>query len=110
MQETFNITPIVQIMIMAVTILCSAYLIPFIKSKISAEDFNRIQLMVKTAVEAAEQIYQQSGMGETKKQYVVQWLADRGIKLDPDAVDAIIESTVCELNNRKDDSNEQNSK
>lgn len=47
---------------------------------------------------AAEQIYRGSGRGEEKKAYVLNWLAEHGITLDEERIDALIEAAVYELN------------
>lgn len=57
-----------------------------------------INAWVKIAVTAAEQIYRGSGRGEEKKAYVLNWLAEHGITLDEERIDALIEAAVYELN------------
>ena len=37
-------------------------------------------------------------MGEKKKQYVLDFLADKGFTLDPNSINAMIEAAVKELN------------
>ena len=94
----FNITPIIQCVIIVLVILGSAYGLPFLKSKMSVEKFNELYGYIVIAVKAAEQIFAGSGRGAEKKNYVLQWLNDRGITYDVDKVDAMIESAVYELN------------
>ena len=43
---------------------------------------------------AAEQIYRGPGRGEEKKRYVIDLLRARGIMVDPDALEAVIEAEV----------------
>lgn len=45
----------------------SAFLIPYIKSKVSAEQLDAIKFWVNIAVEAAEMIYAGTGRGEFPK-------------------------------------------
>ena len=40
-------------------------------------------------------------MGEVKKEYVLEFLKKRGITMDIDSVDALIESEVYKLNSSK---------
>lgn len=77
--------------------LITMYVIPWIKTKVSAEELTEIIKWVKIAVQAAEMIYKESGMGEAKKAYVKTFLEDKGIKYDERQIDSMIESAVLEL-------------
>lgn len=92
-----DITPIVNAVIALVAAVISVFLIPWIKGKIETEKLNQIMSWVTIAVEAAEQIYRESGMGAKKKAYVLDFLAKKGITLDVDSIDAMIESAVLDL-------------
>ena len=61
-------------------------------------EFNRLFPNLDHLFAAAEQIFAGSGRGEEKKEYVVQWLKDRGITVDAEKIDAMIEAAVYELN------------
>ena len=76
----------------------TAVVIPYIKSRTTAQQQAEINAWVKIAVTAAEQIYRGSGRGEEKKAYVLNWLAEHGITLDEERIDALIEAAVYELN------------
>lgn len=95
----FDITPILELIILIGLTLITTKLIPFIKSKTTTEQQKEIIFWVQTAVSAAEQIFSGDGRGAEKKQYVTNWLAEHGIKVDTKALDAMIESAVYELNN-----------
>lgn len=95
----FDITPIIEAVAALVAVIITAVVIPYIKSKTTTQQQAQINAWVKIAVAAAEQIYKGSGRGEEKKEYVINWLEDRGFTLDEDEVDALIESAVYELNN-----------
>lgn len=75
----------------------SAFLIPYIKSKVSAEQLDAIKFWVNIAVEAAEMIYTGTGRGQEKKAYVVKLLNSKGFTLNPEEIDSIIEAAVLEL-------------
>lgn len=77
--------------------LVTMYVIPWIKTKVSAEELTEIIKWVKIAVQAAEMIYKESGMGEAKKAYVQTFLEDKGIRYDERQIDSMIESAVLEL-------------
>ena len=94
---SFDITPIVEAVVAIVCAVVTCVLIPYIKSKTTAEQQAEINAWVKIAVSAAEQIYAGSGRGEEKKAYVVEWLRSHGVTLDTEKLDAMIEAAVYEL-------------
>ena len=71
-------------------------LIPWIKERVGADKLKKWQAYVEIAVKAAEQLYN-ANEGAEKKAYVLQYLAERGIKFDSDTVDKMIESAVLTL-------------
>ena len=93
-----DLTPIVNAVIALIAAIITTFLIPWIKSKIDAAKLAQIVEWVGIAVRAAEQIYNESGMGEKKKQYVLDFLADEGFTLDPNSINAMIEAAVKNLN------------
>ena len=93
-----DLTPIVNAVIALIASIITTFLIPWIKSKIDAAKLAQIIEWVGIAVRAAEQIYNESGMGEKKKQYVLDFLADKGFTLDPNSINAMIEAAVKNLN------------
>ena len=93
-----DLTPIVNAVITLIAAIVTTFLIPWIKSKIDAAKLAQIVEWVGIAVRAAEQIYNESGMGEKKKQYVLDFLADKGFTLDSNSINAMIEAAVKELN------------
>lgn len=94
---TFDITPIVEAVAAALCAVVTCVLVPYIKSKTTAEQQKEINAWVKIAVSAAEQIYVGSGRGEEKKAYVLEWLRAHGVTLDDEKLDAMIEAAVYEL-------------
>ncbi len=95
----FDITVIVEAVFALIAAIITAIVIPYIKSKTSTAQQEEINAWVKIAVAAAEQIYDGQGRGEEKKAYVVAWLRERGITLDTEKLDAMIEAAVYELTN-----------
>ena len=93
-----DLTPIVNAVITLIAAIVTTFLIPWIKSKIDAAKLAQIVEWVGIAVRAAEQIYNESGMGEKKKQYVLDFLADKGFTIDPNSINAMIEAAVKNLN------------
>ena len=94
----YDITLIFEAVAALIAALITAFVIPYIKSKTTAEQQKEINAWVKIAVAAAEQIYVGSGRGEEKKAYVIDWLRNHGITVDEEKLDALIEAAVYELN------------
>lgn len=92
-----DLTEIVKAVITLILALISAYLVPYIKTKVDAGKFEKIKAWVKVAVEAAEMIYVGTGRGEEKKAYVLEFLKSKGFTLDMTSIDNLIESAVLEL-------------
>lgn len=92
-----DITFVIEALIALVSAIITAFVVPYIKSRTTAAQQEQLQGWVKIAVAAAEQIYTGSGRGSEKKAYVVEWLTERGLTVDTDKVDALIESAVYEL-------------
>ena len=89
------------VIVEAVLTLCiaavSAFVIPWLKRKVSAEKLAEVSEWVQIAVTAAEQIYDGPGRGAEKKAYVLDWLNKQGITIDADKLDAMIEAAVHEI-------------
>lgn len=77
----------------------TAFLIPYLKEKIGEKRFTEVSRWVSVAVTAAEQIYKGSGRGEEKKAYVLEFLNSKGLTVDMDALDKMIESAVYAMKN-----------
>lgn len=92
-----DITSIVNAVIALLAAVVSTFLVPWIKGKVEAQKLEKIMDWVTIAVSAAEQIYKESGIGEKKKQYVLDFLEDKGLTVDINSVDAMIEAAVYGL-------------
>ncbi len=90
------------ILISLTGVLVTYLLIPYIKSKTTEKQREDIMFWVKVAVNAAEQIYKEKGNGKLKKEYVVKFLNDIGIKISEFELDVLIESAVLELDKIKE--------
>ena len=89
-------TQIISAVIALISALVSAFLIPWIKTKIDADKLQEIKTYVDIGVKAAEQLYDATD-GAAKKAYVIQFLAGKGIKFDSETVDKLIEAAVLQL-------------
>ena len=95
----FDITTIIEAVFALIAVVVTAIVIPFIKSKTTEAQQQTINSWVRIAVTAAEQIYVGSDRGAEKKAHVIAFLKSKGITLDVESVDAMIESAVYELTN-----------
>ena len=93
-----DITPVVNAVIALAAALVTAFVIPWVKSKTTAAQREEINSWVKIAVTAAEQIYLGAGKGKEKKKYVLDFLAEKNLKIDEESVDLMIESAVKNMN------------
>ena len=94
---TVDLTQIIVAILTLVISAVSAFLIPYIKTKVSAEQFATIKLWVQVAVQAAEMLYVGSGRGEEKKQYVLDFLKSKGFSLNMEEIENLIGAAVLEL-------------
>lgn len=93
-----DITPIIQAVVTLAVALITAFVIPWLKNKIGAQNMDEFMRWVQIAVAAAEQLYD-SMDGEKKKAYVVEFLSSKGFKVDTEELDNAIEAAVLELHN-----------
>lgn len=93
-----DITPVLNAVIALAAAVVTAFVIPWIKSKTTAEQREEIGAWVKIAVTAAEQIYSVAGKGKEKKKYVIDFLAEKNLRIDEESVDLMIESAVRNMN------------
>ena len=89
-----DLTPIIFAALTLIMAVITTFLIPYLKTKIDSNKFEKIQTWVKVAVEAAEMIYVGTGRGEEKKAYVVQYLNSKGYTLVPTVL-TISSSRLC---------------
>ena len=92
---------IYQIVIAIIAILSAlvtSVLIPYIRKRTTATEYERIANWVTIAVASAQQIYKLSGKEFLRKEYVVDFLKTQGVKLTDEQLDALIEAAVFELN------------
>lgn len=96
-----DITPIIQALIALILgiigLLISKSLLPYIRSKMSADGFAKFLQFVGIGVSAAEQIYRAAKQGAEKKAYVLKFLNDNGFDYDEDIIDNAIEAAVQKL-------------
>lgn len=84
--NTIDITPIVNAAIALIGAGVSVFLIPWLKSQTTEAQRKELTAWVKIGVAAAEQLYKGAGRGEEKKQYVIDFLKQKGFKVDEESV------------------------
>lgn len=92
-----DITIIIEAVFALIAAVITAIVIPYIKSRTTAQQQAQINAWVRIAVSAAEQIYVGSGRGEEKKAYVINWLREHGVTVDESKLNAMIEAAVYDL-------------
>lgn len=90
-----DITQISILIIDLIFAIVTVTIVPKIKGKF---DLAAAEFWINHAVRAAEQLYNQNE-GTMKKQYVLQFLWERGIKLNAQELEVAIEAEVLKLHN-----------
>ena len=99
MENIVNITDIILAVITLITVLVSAFVIPWAKKKVDAENMTDFLRWVEIGVAAAEQLYNTFATQE-KKEYVLDFLNEKGLSYNELEVDAAIEAAVIKLHNQ----------
>ena len=105
--NTYDLTPIIQLAIVLIGTIITSFLIPWIKSKVTQEQWWIIQDITKVAVRAAEVLYKGSGRGEEKLEYVMTYIkefcSEKGIYFNDDAIRQTVENMVKKMNDEEKD-------
>ena len=88
-----NITEILQALAYLLVAIVSLFVIPAIKNKVGAQNMDQFLKWVDIAVAAAEQLYDAT-QGDTKKEYVLNYLSTKGFVVDETEVDLAVEAAV----------------
>ena len=98
------ITKVTECALTVIVLLVSAYLIPWLKTKISEEKLKELEKFCEQAVRAAEQLYKPEEW-KLKKDYVTQLVTEKanslGIGLNEAEIDAVIEGVVNYVKHNK---------
>lgn len=93
-----NVDIVVKIIIPILGAIVTYIIVPFIMQKTSKEQRDNIFMWVKIAVAAAEQM-QEAGLIEIpKKEYVIEFIKDKGFDITYEDLEIIVEAAVKELN------------
>lgn len=86
---TIDLTPALQALIMLLSALITAFVVPWLKTKLKAQQWDALVNATKTAVFAAEQVYG-SGWGRDKMRYAEEYITAKGYKVDVDLIEATV--------------------
>ena len=92
-----NLTPIFEAIIALLAAIVTYKLVPWIRGKVTEQQYSNLTAAAKIAVYAAEQIYK-FGKGDEKLDYAVKQLQAKGFKLDADVLRSAVEQAVYEMN------------
>ena len=99
-----NWTPIINAAILLISAVISAFLIPWIRTKISEADLEKTQYWIDHAVRAAFQLFdyhEGESREETnarRREYVLSFLESKGIVIDESTIN-LMESAVIQIKN-----------
>lgn len=100
--EMFIVKTVVYIVVAILSILITTFVIPYLKQKIGNDRYNMISEYVERAVYCAEQLYIGSGLGEVKKDFVLEKMSNIigniGYNITDSELDILIESAVKAMN------------
>lgn len=85
---------LLRLTIMVLGVVVTYRLIPWIKSKTTEQQRQEATYWISLAVKVAEQIYADKGQGVLKKEYVLKWLNDNGIKISESQANILIDLIV----------------
>lgn len=79
----------------------TVYIIPLIKEKVGNEKLAKYEYWASMAVNCAEMIFKEQGMGADKKEYVVNFLNDmfnkKKVVITKEQIEILVESAVKEM-------------
>ena len=96
----FDLTEIISAIIALAVALITAFLIPWLKTKMNKTQQDKLVFWLEVAVTAAEEYFKGSGRGQEKAEYVRAFLKQQGYDLDAAVLSALINGTVWQLINQ----------
>ena len=96
----FDLTEIISAIIALAVALITAFLVPWLKGKLSLNQKENMTFWLEVAVTAAEEYFKGPGRGQEKAEYVRAFLKQQGYDLDAAVLSALINGTVWQLINQ----------
>lgn len=91
-----DLTPVFNAAIALFAAVLTAFIIPWIRSKTTAQDRDAMLQWVEIAVAAAQQLYHQLN-GSERKEYVLNFLNQKGYDVSSAEIDSVVEAAVLKL-------------
>lgn len=91
-----DLTPVINAVVALIAAIITAFVIPWLKRKTTAQDRETMLAWVEIAVAAAQQLYHDLD-GMARKEYVLAFLSAKGYNIDDTALDNAIEAAVLKL-------------
>jgi len=85
---------IIRIIFGILGVLVTSVLVPYLKKKLDITKLDEVKEWINEAVYAAEETFKDPKAGAKKKEYVVAFLNDKGVKIDDQTIDLLIQSAV----------------
>ena len=92
---------LIRLVVITASMLITLFVVPYLKTLRESKEFELIIEAVSKAVNYAEQTIKGSGMGQTKKEEVIDVLKIIGVNLSPALLDVLIEDAVYIMNSNK---------
>ena len=96
-----DLTSLLEALTALAAALLTAFVIPWLRDRTTAQQQESLRTWAEIAVSAAEQMYR-SGRGQEKKAYVLAFLEGRGYRMDDEAVEMAVEAAVLDLRRRRE--------
>lgn len=84
-----DLTPLIQAVIVVLSLIITYKVVPYLKSKLSESKYKYLKSVVETLVFAAEQLYG-AGEGDKKLDYVLSKLDEKGFTADRDVIEEYV--------------------
>lgn len=94
---TIDLTDIIVALIGLLSAVITAFVIPWLKTKLDANKWAELVDVAGVAVNAAEQLFKGSGRGDEKLAYVLNYLNEQGYKVDDATLRNVIEDAVFKI-------------
>ncbi len=96
--ENIDLQPVISAALALLAAVITTVLVPYIKGKLTQQQYDRLLEAVRTAVAAAEQLFPEEKSGPEKKRYVQDFLSAEGYNTSKMEIDAMIEAAVSKIN------------
>ncbi|WP_462274264.1 phage holin, LLH family [Filifactor alocis] len=98
-KEYFEIVVmILKLLLLIMSVVVVPYIQKYLKQNTTKEQRENALFWIKQVTKIAEEVYKSKGVGELKKQYVIEWLEKNGVRLSDEQLSVLIDMVVAEYN------------